>query len=164
MCPRCVLRCRMQLVLAELFTKKLYPCDNFSSAGDCSGVAIFEVPSGFHLQEIRYQKYFLRFGRPPVLNSFLSKSCAIFSMCAVNLTSARVEFVAGLSEVAMRDVSSTYASPIRSIVWLPGVSIRKQVNLVAMDHSIGSRAAIHMEGEAQLPWPVPKMRRSAFVW
>ena len=86
------------------------------------------------------------------------------SMCAVIFSSSMCELVAGLSEVAMRDISSTYASPILSMVWLSGVSIWKQANFVAMEHRIGSSTATQIEGEAQLPWPVPRIRRRTFVW
>ena len=46
---------------------------------------------------------------------------------------------------------SMFVSPILSVPAPVGVMSLKHIYLLAIDHSTGSRAAINMDGEAQLP-------------
>ena len=151
-------------LVISIFSKKLYPWDILTCPGDCAFVAIDVVSSSSHLQEITYQKHFFKFNLPPVQNNLRAKSFATCSMCAVHFRTDAWLLVVMLSVFVRRDVSSTYASPIWSIVACIGVSIWKHMYFDARDHIIGSRMATQIDGEAQLPYPIPNICQNALVW
>ena len=134
------------------------------SLGECSLSTIVAVPFSSHRQEIKYQKHFFRFRLPPVLNNFLSKFWAIASISVVNFSVDAMSLYSSVVAVFISDVSSTYASPILDILDPAGVFSWKQLYLTAIDHKIGSSTETQMDGDAQLPWPVPRILRRAFVW
>ena len=133
------------------------------SSGVWVVVAILAVPSAAQRHEIKYQKHFLRLSAPPVLNNLRSKFCDIASISLVMIPIGAVLFVAGALDVFKRDVSSTYAFPMREIVIPLSVLSSKQLYLTAIDHKMGSNTATQIEGDAQLPWPVPRIRRNTSV-
>ena len=99
-----------------------------------------------------------------MLKSFLSKFCDIASISTVSFCSDALSLNFSVVAVFINDVSSTYASPILDISVPVGVSSLKQLYFTAIDHIIGFKTATQIDGEAQLPWPVPKMRLSASDW
>ena len=66
--------------------------------------------------------------------------------------------------IFIRDVSSTYASPILLMCVLLGVFSWKQLYLTARDHRMGSSTTTQIEGDTQLPCPLPTILRREFVW
>ena len=63
----------------------------------------------------------------------------------------------------MRAVSSTYASPRRSVLFPVGLTTLNAEYFVETDHKMVSRIAVQMAGAAQLPCPTPNIRRNAVV-
>ena len=132
------------------------------SAGVSCLVCIVVEPSSCHCHEIRYQKYLCSERLLPVLNSLHLKSWAIASMCLLSFCTVLALVKSWSCERHMRAVLFTYVSPILSMPTPVGVVSLKQVYLLAIYHSKGLRTANHMDGEAQLPWPVPSIRLREF--
>ena len=158
-----VLLVQSHLKLVILFLlAMLYPYVRRIFAGVSYLECIVAEPSSFHCHDIRYWKNLLSERLPSLLKSFRLKSWVIFFMCLVRFIIVCALVKSGSCERHIRTESSTYAPPILCISAPVRVVSLKQVYLLAMDHKIGPRTATHMDGEAQVPCPFPRICLSTF--